>query len=357
MSKRRTWIMIPLVVAVLAVGWRMLPASQEAQASGAYPPATVELASVQSQTAPRLLHAVGALEAWQQVLLSSETSGRIHKIDFTSGQQVKAGQALVLLNDELEQASVRREQAQVKQTAIQLTRVRKLKEQQAATQEQLDQAQADHAMAQAQLQYQRAELALKQISAPFSGRIGISSLHQGHYLQPGQPIASLVDDSQLRVNLTVPEQSLPDLKVGQHVQVQVDAWPGESFQAQISAVDPLIGDSRTVRLQALLPNPDKRLSAGMYARAQLARPAEAPVLTVPETALTHTAYGQTVFVATAQDPGLWQVRRVSVQTGEQWDERIEITQGLKEGDLVVSAGQIKIQDGATVQTAKDKEPV
>ncbi len=357
MNKRRTWVMIPLVVAVLAVGWRMLPASQEAQASGAYPPATVELASVQSQTAPRLLHAVGALEAWQQVLLSSETSGRIHKIDFTSGQQVKAGQALVLLNDELEQASVRREQAHVKQTAIQLTRVRKLKEQQAATQEQLDQALADHAMAQAQLQYQRAELALKQISAPFSGRIGISSLHQGHYLQPGQPIASLVDDTQLRVNLTVPEQSLPDLKVGQHLQVQVDAWPGESFQAQISAVDPLIGDSRTVRLQALLPNPDKRLSAGMYARAQLTRPAEAPVLTVPETALTHTAYGQTVFVATAQDPGLWQVRRVSVQTGEQWDERIEITQGLKEGDLVVSAGQIKIQDGSTVQTAKDKEPV
>ncbi len=357
MNKRRTWVMIPLVVAVLAIGWRMLPASQEAQASGAYPPATVELASVQSQTAPRLLHAVGALEAWQQVLLSSETSGRIHKIDFTSGQQVKAGQALVLLNDELEQASVRREQAHVKQTAIQLTRVRKLKEQQAATQEQLDQAQADHAMAQAQLQYQRAELALKQISAPFSGRIGISSLHQGHYLQPGQPIASLVDDTQLRVNLTVPEQSLPDLKVGQHLQVQVDAWPGESFQAQISAVDPLIGDSRTVRLQALLPNPDKRLSAGMYARAQLTRPAEAPVLTVPETALTHTAYGQTVFVATEQDPGLWQVRRVSVQTGEQWDERIEITQGLKEGDLVVSAGQIKIQDGSTVQTAKDKEPV
>lgn len=357
MSARRTWIMIPIVAGVLAIGWRLLPASQEVQAAGGYPPAVVELASVKSQTAPRLLHAVGALEAWQQVLLSAETSGRIRKIDFTSGQHVKAGQPLVLLNDELEQASVRREQAQVKQTAIQLTRVRKLKEQQAATQEQLDQAQADHAVALAQLQYQRAELALKQITAPFSGRIGITSLHQGHYLQPGQAIASLVDDSQLRVNLTVPEQNLSDLSVGQTLLVQVDAWPGENFQAEISAVDPLIGDSRTVRLQALLPNPGNRLKAGMYARAQLKRPAEAPVLTVPETALTYTAYGQTVFVASPKDQGLWQVKRVAVQTGEQWDEHVEILEGLKEGDKVVSAGQIKIQDGSTVQTAKDKEPV
>jgi multidrug efflux system membrane fusion protein len=159
------------------------------------------------------------------------------------------------------------------------------------------------------------------------------------------------------VNLTVPEQSLPDLKVGQTLHVQVDAWPGENFQAEISAIDPLIGDSRTVRLQALLPNPDNRLKAGMYARAQLKRPAEAPVLTVPETALTYTAYGQTVFVASPTDQGLWQVKRVAVQTGEQWDERVEIIDGLKAGDKVVSAGQIKIQDGSTVQTAKDKEPV
>ncbi|MGO1253376.1 MAG: efflux RND transporter periplasmic adaptor subunit, partial [Alcaligenes aquatilis] len=92
-------------------------------------------------------------------------------------------------------------------------------------------------------------------------------------------------------------------------------------------------------------------------RAQLKRPAEAPVLTVPETALTYTAYGQTVFVASPTDQGLWQVKRVAVQTGEQWDERVEIIDGLKEGDQVVSAGQIKIQDGSTVQTAKDKEPV
>lgn len=357
MSSRRTWIMIPVLAGVLALGWRLLPASQEAQAGGTYPPAVVELSTVESQTAPRLLHAVGALEAWQQVLLSAETSGRISKIDFTSGQAVKAGQPLLVLNDELEQASVRREQAQLKQAAIQLTRVRKLKEQQAATQEQLDQAQADHAVAQAQLQYQRAELALKQINAPFAGRIGITSLHQGHYLQPGQTIASLVDDSQLRVNLTVPEHSLRDLNVGQTLQIQVDAWPEETFEAKISAVDPLIGDSRSVRLQAVLNNPEHRLQAGMYARAQLKRPAEAPVLTVPETALTYTAYGQTVFVATPQDQGLWQVRRVSVQTGEAWDERVEITDGLKAGDTIVSAGQIKIQDGSTVQTAKDKEPV
>ena len=357
MNSRRTWIIIPVLAGVIAIGWRVLPASSEAQAGAAYPPAVVELSSVESQAAPRLLHAVGALEAWQQVLLSAESNGRISKIDFTSGQTVKAGQPLVLLNDELEQASVRREQAQVKQAALQLTRVRKLKEQQAATQEQLDQAQADHAVAQAQLQYQRAELALKQIAAPFSGRIGITSLHQGHYLQPGQAIASLVDDSQLRVNLTVPEHSLPDLSLGQVLHIQVDAWPGESFEAKINAIDPLIGDSRSVRLQAVLANPEHRLQAGMYARVQLTRPAQAPVLTVPETALTYTAYGQTVFVATPQDQGRWQVRRVSVQTGEQWDERVEITDGLTADDKVVSAGQIKIQDGSIVQTAKDKEPV
>lgn len=357
MSSRRIGIMIVVLTSLGVLSWRLLPATEQTQSTGGYPPAVVELSSVQSQIPPRLLHAVGTLEAWQQVLLSAQTSGRIRKIEFASGQAVQTGQPLLLLDDELEQAGVHREQAKVKQTAIQLMRVRKLKEQQAATQEQLDQAQADHAMAQAQLQYQQAALGLKQVNAPFSGQIGITHLHQGHYLQPGQPIASLVDDSRLRINLTVPEHGLPDLSVGQQLQVQLDAWPGEHFQAQISAIDPLIGDSRTVRLQALLPNPERRLKAGMYARVQLKRPAPSSVLTVPETALTYTAYGQTVFVASPASQGLWQVKRVAVQTGEQWDERVEITDGLKEGDRVVSAGQIKIQDGSTVQTAQRKEPV
>ncbi|MGE8545841.1 MAG: efflux RND transporter periplasmic adaptor subunit [Alcaligenes sp.] len=355
MSKRTTWVLIPVLAVALALGWRLMPASRDAQAGGAYPPAVVELADVREETAPRLLHAVGELEAWRQVQLSAETSGRIRDIRFESGQPVKAGQPLLLLNDELEQASLRRQQAQLKQAALQLERVRRLKAEQAATQEQLDQARADHDMAQAQVQHDRAQLALKQVNAPFAGRIGITHLHPGHYLQPGQAIASLVDDSRLRVNLTVPEHVLPELSVGQALTLQVDAWPGRTFQARIAAIDPLVGASRTVRLQAILPNEDGRLQAGMYARARIPRPAGAPVLSVPETALTYTAYGQTVFVAFKNEQDQWQAKRVSVQTGERWDERVEIIQGLEVGDTVVSAGQIKLQDGSLLQPAAGGE--
>lgn len=355
MNTRNTWIAAVILAGALGAGWALIPRVQDAQAGSAYPAAVVELAAVRTEQASRRLHAVGELEAWRQIQLSAETSGRIRAIHFESGQSVKAGQPLLQLNDDLEQAGLRHRLAQLRQAALQLERVRRLKAEQAATQEQLDQARADHDMAQALVQQDRAQAALKLITAPFSGRIGITPLHPGHYLQPGQAIASLVDDSRLRMNLNVPEQVLPELTVGQALQLQVDAWPDATFEARITAIDPLIGASRTVRLQAVLPNEQGDLQAGMYARAQITRPSGDPVLSVPETALSYTAYGQTVFVAARNDQGQWQVRRTAVQTGERWHERIEITQGLKDGDMVVSAGQIKLQDGSLVQPAAQQE--
>ncbi|WP_234300050.1 efflux RND transporter periplasmic adaptor subunit [Pseudomonas aeruginosa] len=193
----------------------------------------------------------------------------------------------------------------------------------------------------------------KAIRAPFSGQLGIRRVHLGQYLGVAEPVASLVDARTLKSNFSLDESTSPELKLGQPLEVLVDAYPGRSFPARISAIDPLIGKSRTVQVQALLDNPEGLLAAGMFASIRVSRKADAPSLSVPETAVTYTAYGDTVFVAHQDGDRPLSAKRVSVRIGERWDGRVEILQGLAEGDRVVTSGQINLSDGMAVEPVKE----
>lgn len=349
----------PLVICIslVLIGtviYNVVPASNTTQPSAAYPPVKVALATVALTPFAQQVTAVGELEAQQQVDIASEVSGRISAIAFSSGQTVKAGQLLVQLNAMPEQALRIRLQAQSDNAARVYQRLAKLVPDNAATQEQLDAALAARDMALGELRHIDALLAQKSIRAPFTGVIGIRRVHEGQYLNAADPVASLINAQTLLVNFTLAEQHSPDITVGQAVNVTIDAYPGEVFKGRIAATDPLITRARTIALQAILDNRDGRLKAGMFANIGLDRHAAPPVLTIPETAITYTAYGDTVFVARTGEHNTQTVSRVAVKSGIRQNSMVEILEGLHAGDVVVTSGQIKLSDGMAIeQTSED----
>lgn len=347
-GRRATAITLAAVALATIVGWYAI-GHKAPVAAGGWPATKVALAGAEYRHAPRALHGVGELEAIHQVALASETAGRIVRIAFSPGQRVREGDLLVQIQDAPEQADRQRLRAQLRHAQTTLARARRLMTDKAGTQEQLDNAQAAHDMARGELQRIEAVIAQKAIRAPFSGTIGIRRVHEGQYLQAGDTIASLVDADTMHVNFALDERALPQLQQGQPVEVRVDAWPERRFAATVRAMDPLIGKSRTVQVQASMPNDDGALQAGMFASIRVQPPLPSSVLTVPETAVTYTAYGQSVFVATPDAQQALTVRRVAVRTGERWDGLVEITAGLAAGDKVVVSGQVKLSDGMTVE--------
>lgn len=340
-----------VAVAVCAAAVVLAGKEPAAKEGAAWPITKVALARVERVAAPRQQLAVGELEAASQVQVAAEVTGRITRIAFESGQAVKAGQLLVQLNDAPEQASRMRLQAQLRNAETLLGRVRKLREQNVATQEQLDNASTAVAMARGELQQVDAVIAQKAIRAPFAGTLGIRQVHQGQYLNAGDAVANLVDGARLHVNFSLSEQAAPQLQVGQTLALSVDAVPDQPLTARVNAVDPMISPSRLVLVQATLANPDGLLQPGMYASVQVNALAPPQVLSVPETAITYTAYGQTVFVARDDGGQVLAVRRVQVSTGERWQGRVEVTAGLEEGEQVVVSGQLRLSDGMPVEQA------
>lgn len=320
---------------------------EKQQAAYQYPPVKVALAPVTQDSAPRTFYGVGELEAGSQVFVAAETSGRITKIDFDSGQQVKKGQLLVQLNDAVEQADLARYQAQLRNAARLYNRTQTLAAKHLVAEAQVDSTRAERDIAQGLIRQTQALIAQKAIRAPFDGTIGIRQVHEGQYLSPGEAIASLVDTKTLKLNFSLDEQASPELHIGQIVDIHVDAYPEKTFPARISAIDPLVGKSRTVQLQATLENSDGALKAGMYANVNVVRQAASQVLTIPETAVTYTAYGDTVFVAEGNGDAMT-VKQVAVKTGQRWNGKIEIEQGLKAEDKVVTSGQLRLNNGSAI---------
>ncbi|CAM3970914.1 efflux RND transporter periplasmic adaptor subunit [Pseudomonas wadenswilerensis] len=345
-------VLVGAAIALLVV-WQQ-PHGAQASAPPARSLIKVALGTVQRGPANGFFAGVGELEAARQVLVSAEIGGRVTRINFVSGQKVRRGDVLITLNDAPEQAERIRLQAQLHNAQINHRRVRELVAENAATQEQLDNALAARDMASGELAHTEAVIAQKTIRAPFDGVLGIRKVNEGQYLNVGDAIVSLIDTRTLYVNFSLDEQLSIHLKPGQPVEVLLDAYPERTFPARITAIDPLIGRSRTVQVQATLDNADALLKAGMYASVKVADPQVAEILSVPETAVTYTAYGDTVFLARhdEQQQALV-VQRVPVKIGERQDGRVIILEGLDEADQVVTSGQLKLSDGVAVEATAD----
>ena len=326
------------------------------------PPAQVSAVVATSETVPHYASGVGSLEAVHQVTVTPEVGGRITEIDFEAGAKVKTGDKILQINDGPDLGDLANYQAQAKLAQVTLERAQALVVHQYGPQADVDSAQSRLDQAKSMIQKTQAIIAQKQIRAPFAGTLGVRQVDLGQYLNPGAPIVTLTDLSTLYVNFTLPSQMRPQIKVGQKVEVTADAFPDRKFTATITTIEPQVSAStRTMRIQATMPNPDEALLPGMFVDAAVVLPSDAPEVILPETAVDYTLYGDSVYVirpdgSDANGKPVLKAHRVAVKTGLRWDDKVAILDGLKVGDQVVAAGQIKVQDGAAVTVTGNPPP-
>ena len=325
------------------------------------PPSSVSIAEAKSEVIPNLLTAVGGLAAVHQVDVTSDVSGRITDIMFAPGATVKAGNPLVQLFDAPDQADLANFKAQATVAQLSLDRAKQLASRQFGPQATVDSAQAAYDQAQAGIAKTEAIISQKLVRAPFDGELGVRHVEVGQFLTAGTQIVTLTDLSTLYANLTVTEKDSAALKVGQTVRILVDAYPGRTFEGKITAIEPQIAtDTRNIRVQATLDNPDHILKPGMFATTTVVLPDKPAVVTIPETAVDYTLYGDSVFLITEKkaDDGKTSLTavRTFVRSGNRIGGRAEILSGLKPGDRVVAVGQLKLQSGAAVAISPDAPP-
>jgi len=370
MLRRRMLIMlgVVLLVVLLLGGYKGFSIYQQIQSfSVPKPPIGVAVASATEQPWQSRLPTVGSLKALQGVDLSLEIAGTVQKVLFQSGQKVKAGQPLLQLDSEVENALLETAEADLGLSQLDFGRGRQLVGSQAISKGEFDRLSAQLKKNQATVNQLKASLDKKRIVAPFSGTIGIRHVDVGDYLASGTVIATLQDLSSLYVDFYVPEQTVPRLAVAQPVNVGVSAYPGQTFVGAISAINPKVEDStRNVLVRATLANPDGKLLPGMFANLQVILPEVAAGIVVPESAVTYTLYGNSMYVVTQKkaadgnvekdDKGqpVLIVERRFVETGERRDGLVLVTKGVQSGEQVVIAGQIKLDNGTHIAISDDK---
>lgn len=325
------------------------------------PPTVVTAAEAKSEVVPNLLTAVGSLVAVHQVDVSADVNGRVTEIKFKPGTRVEAGTPLVQLFDAPEQGDLANYKAQATVAQLSLERAKQLAARQFGPQATVDSAQAAYDQAQAGIAKTEALISQKLVRAPFAGELGVRKVEVGQYLTAGTAIVSLTDLSELWANFTVTEKDSGSLKVGQTVRLKVDAYPGRTFDGKITTIEPQIStDTRNIRVQATIANPEKILKPGMFVTTTVVLPDKPAVITVPETAVDYTLYGDSVFVITekkeADGKTSLSAVRTFVQTGNRVEGRVEIIKGVKPGDKVVAVGQLKLQSGSAVSISTDPAP-
>lgn len=319
-----------------------------AKAAGGPPPGApvaVEVAAVRTVLLQEDAAAIGTLRSNESVVVRPEISGRISQINFVEGRPVQKGQLLVALDASVHAAEVQQAKANLALAETNYKRTTELEREKFVSPNAKDQALNALRVAQATLALADARLAKTEIRAPFAGVIGIRQVSVGDYVKEGQDLVTLEDISSLKVDFRLPELLLTDLKRGQTVEVASDALPGRTYAATLDAIDPLVDQNgRALILRARLKNTDGQLRPGMFVRTRVILSERPRALTVPEEALIPVGADQYVFRVTAD-----KAARVKVKTGLRRDAQVEITAGLQAGDVVVTAGQLKLRDGAAVR--------
>ncbi|PKH28544.1 efflux transporter periplasmic adaptor subunit [Pseudomonas sp. 43NM1] len=370
MLRRRMLIMLGVVLLIVLVLGAYKAFSVYTMIQGfskPKPPISVAVATVVEQPWQMRLPTVGTLKALQGVNLSLEIAGTVKDLMFESGQKVKAGQPLLQLDSAVESALLETAQADLGLAQLDFGRGSQLVDSRAISKGEFDRLSAQLQKNKATVNQLKASLAKKRIVAPFSGTIGIRQVDVGDYLASGTMIATLQDLSSLYVDFFLPEQSVPKIALGQPVQVIVSAYPSENFAGTISAINPKVENStRNILVRATLANPDGKLLPGMFASLQVLLPDPQAHIVVPESAITYTLYGNSLYVVgqkKAEDgsvekddqgqPILIAERRF-IETGERRDGWVMINKGVQTGEQVVTAGQLKLDNGAHIAISDDK---
>jgi membrane fusion protein (multidrug efflux system) len=315
------------------------------------------------------LTAVGTLTAVHGVDLSTEIAGLVRQVNFKSGQDVHAGQVLVQLNADADMAQLHSLEAAAELSASVLTRDKAQLEAQAISQAQVDGDTADLKSRSALVAQQAATVEKKTIRAPFAGKLGITTLNAGQYLNAGDKIVTLQTIDPIYVDFFLPQKQIGNLSVGQKLILSNDAYAGQSFTGKITAVSPKIDTTtRNVQVEAMVSNAKRQMLPGMFANVSVDFGEKKRYLTLPQTAISYNPYGSTVFLLKPgekkDDAGNVPLlaQQVFVITGATRGDQVAILKGLEEGQQVVTSGQLKLKNGTavivdnTVQPANNPNP-
>ncbi len=347
------FLIVLLVLAALIGGLAYLKYGQIqgeiAMFSQPMPAPVVDLAEVRETRWEPTLKAVGSVAAVQGVAVSNQVAGQVKEIRFDSGAAVTRGQVLVLLDDDVDQADLEGLRAAERLASIQLQRNATLLKDRAVSQGDVDELSAQLDQARAQVKSKQATIDKKVIRAPFDGKLGIRQVDLGQFLPEGTPIVQLQALDPIYVDYALPEREIGSLKVDQAVRVRVAAHPDETFEGTIAAITPGIEKgTRSVQVRARFANAEVKLRPGMFARVETLLPVQERVLTLPREAIAFNTYGDSVFLV-QETNGKLKVQRRQIQTGAERGTEVAVLSGLKTGDRVVSAGQVKLINGQDIQ--------
>lgn len=324
------------------------------------PAVSITVADAEEDSWPLHLSAVGTARAVNGTQLTTEAAGIVNKINFSSGDQVKAGQTLVTLDDQADRAQLKALRAAVALSKAELERTQRLHRQGSASKAELDRATSQADQATGNLTSQEARIAQKTIKAPFDGQLGIRLIDLGEFLSPGVPVVSLQQLSPIYVDFKLPEGNLNALEVGQNISATVDAWPDTTFEGKVTAIEPGVDAStRSIKVQAEIDNEDLQLRPGMFARVQLSLGEEENVVMIPQSAVSFNPYGNAVFVVAeseGRDGEAQQiVKRRFVRTGRTVGDYIAILEGLEPGDTVATSGLLKLSNDTVIKISNEVE--
>jgi membrane fusion protein (multidrug efflux system) len=361
LARRRLIIVVAVVGGLLAllVGWHLLVGHfiAQAMAHNSQPPQTVTTTVVRYSDWQPQISAVGSVRAVRGVDITTEVTGLVRSVDFRSGDDAKRGQVLVRLNSDADVATLHSLEAAADLAATVYARDKMQFEAQAISQAQLDADAADLKNKRAQAAAQAALVEKKILRAPFDGRLGITTVNPGQYLNTGDKVVTLQELDPVYVDFRLPQEQLAQVRPGLEVRLTLDAFPGESFTGKINAVDPLVdSSSRNFQAEATVPNPTRKLLPGMFVRVAVLSSTQQRYLTLPQTSITFNPYGSTVFLVEKDAKGNRTAQQTFVTTGPTRGDQIAVLTGIKEGEEVVTSGQLKLKNGTPLDISTLAQP-
>ncbi|MBU6460434.1 MAG: efflux RND transporter periplasmic adaptor subunit [Proteobacteria bacterium] len=358
MNKRLVAIAL-LIILVAGLVWHFHSKNlMGKKAVHAMPPVTVSTAVAKLDQFSPEIHVVGSLQAIKGVTVASQMSGNITRIGFRSGQKVSEGKLLVQVDDSTELAQLHSDEAKLDLTRVQYRRSKALYVRHAVARSDLDIAKANLRSAKAAVESDYSVLNKLAVRAPFTGKAGIRQVSLGQYVTPGTAIVSLQEWNPLHLEFTVPQSDMSKVHDGQKVDFKVESFPNKVFQGKITALDSQIeATTRNLMVEAILSNSDYALRPGMFGNVTLYLKHGGSVLMVPNTAISYNTYGDYVYlVEKDKKSGQLIAHQQSVKVGEERSGQVVILSGLKPGQIVVSAGEIKLHNGSTIVVNNSIQP-
>lgn len=364
MVKRMVLMLVVMLCLLSTLGFykaRQIESAVQAASHFQMPPEAVTSIVVHQEEWPATLGVIGTMEAVHGVTVSADLPGTVDKIEFESGQFVKAGQVLVELDTRQERAQLAALEAQRDLARTNFSRMQQLVDAGVISRADYDSATAQQKQTEANVGEIRATIERKTIRAPFSGILGIRKVNLGQYLAAGNAIVALQSLDPIYVDFGVPQQDSTQVRVGNNLRISSDELPGKQFAGRVTALDSIVDETtRNVQVQATLSNPGGKLKPGMFVQVQLGFGQSRQLITLPASAISYAPYGDSVYVITdLKDPkgnSYRGVRQQFVKVDGSRGDQVAVVSGLNPGDEVVTSGVFKLRNGAAVRVNNKVQP-